>query len=265
MSDAPLRIVQISDIHLYGNKEKALLGVKTQESFDALIQQLKLDKKPPDLILLTGDLSQDGSEASYTYIANTMKTFPIPVYYVPGNHDNAQVMTHVYPRENITHHKHIVLAHWHIILLNSQKPGAVEGYLDRTELSFLQHCLQMYPEHYAIIAFHHHPILVGSTWLDKLGLINADDLWAILAHFPKVHSILFGHVHQEHTGKKNHINYFSAPSTCIQFKPNSPTFALDNLPPAYRWIELHPNGKLDTGIKRIPKYIGEFDANAKGY
>jgi len=264
MDAAPFRIVQISDIHLYGEQEKALLGVKTHDSFEAVIKLLKTDQKP-DLIILSGDLSQDGSKASYLKIAEKMKEFTLPIYYVPGNHDNPKTLSETYPLENITHHRHIVLKDWHLILLNSQKVGAVEGFLDHSQLNFLQHCLQMYPEHYAIVVFHHHPVPVGSAWLDKLNLTNADALWPILKSFSKMHTILFGHIHQEHSGKKDGIQYFAVPSTSIQFKVKSEKFALEKLPPGYRWVDLYSDGVLKTGVRRAAEYVGEFDENAKGY
>jgi Icc protein len=264
MDEAPLQIVQISDIHLFGDKEKSLLGVKTQDSFAEVINLVKSQHKP-DLILLSGDLAQDGSAAAYLRIAEMLHDFPIPIYYIPGNHDDSSVMMQIYPLGNLTHHRHIVLKNWHIILLDSHIPNKVEGFLAETQLMFLEHCLQMYPEHYAIIVFHHQPVPVGSTWLDNLGLKNADRLWASLANFPKIQTILFGHVHQQHEGKKNGIQYFSAPSTCIQFKRNSPEFALEELAPGFRWVELHADGKLMTGIKRLTHYVGTFDVTATGY
>ncbi|HSW93048.1 MAG TPA: 3',5'-cyclic-AMP phosphodiesterase [Gammaproteobacteria bacterium] len=264
MENDPFRIVQISDIHLFAEQEKVLLGVKTHDSFNAAIQLLKTDSTP-DLILLSGDLSQDGSDMSYIKVADKLKGFAIPTYYVPGNHDDPETLASIYPRETITHHRHIVLKNWHLILLNSQKVNAVEGFLDDAQLQFLQHCLEMFPEHHAIVVFHHQPVPVGSAWLDNIGLTNADALWSVLAHFPKMHTILFGHVHQEHAGEKNGIRYFSAPSTCIQFKRGSDVFALEKLPPGYRWIDLYSDGRLETGIRRAPGYVGEFDENAKGY
>lgn len=106
---------------------------------------------------------------------------------------------------------------------------------------------------------------VGVTWLDKLGLTNADELWLTLSQYPQVHTVLFGHVHQEHQGEKNGIHYYSTPSTCIQFKRNAVDFALEKLPPGYRWIDLYPNGDLKTGVYRVANYIGSFESEAKGY
>jgi Icc protein len=265
MQDAPVRIIQISDIHHFADKDKSLLGVNTHDSFNALLAMFKKDPVRPNFLLLTGDLSQDGSEASYITVADMIKEFPVPAYWIPGNHDDSKMMAHVYPRETISNHKHIVLEHWHLILLDSHKPGYVEGYLDPLQLKFMQHCLELYPEHNAIIVFHHQPISVDCTWLDKLGVTNADELWAILKHYPSAHTILFGHVHQQYEGEKNGIKYYSVPSTCIQFKTKSDQFALEELPPAYRWIDLYPHGELKTGVCRAPSYVGVFDANAKGY
>jgi Icc protein len=263
--DNKVRIVQISDLHLYADQQETLLGVNTYESFSAVLNLLKADPLPPDIILLSGDLTQDHSKMSYQYVVDAFKAFPAPVYYVPGNHDDKALMTQVLPSAAISNLKHIVLDHWQLILLDSLKFQAVEGYLDPAQLDFLTLCLKQYPAHRAIIVFHHHPIPVGAAWLDKLGLTNAAALWQTLASYPNAHTILFGHVHQEHAGTKQGINYYATPSTCIQFKRNSADFALEKLSPAYRWLDLHPNGNLTTGICRLPHYIGTFQTEAAGY
>jgi Icc protein len=265
MNEKPLRIVQISDIHLFLDKNMELLGVKTLQSFTELIQLIKSDPAPPDMIILSGDLSQDRTEESYRYVAEVFKPFSAPVYCIPGNHDDADIMKRVYPYETVSDLRNIVLDHWNIVLLNSQKRGAVEGYMDHGEFEFLKKSLTQHPDLPAIIMFHHHPVLVGSKWLDKLGLTNANEFWEIIANYPQVHTIFFGHVHQQIEGKKNGIPYYSVPSTCIQFKKHSDEFALDEVGPAYRWIDLYSKGKLKTGVKRLDHYVGFFDVNATGY
>ncbi|MCD6039662.1 MAG: cpdA 3 [Gammaproteobacteria bacterium] len=265
MIEKVARIVQISDMHLYANKESTLLGVNTYESFSVILNLVKSATSPPDLILLTGDLTQDHSEASYQHVVDAFKTASIPIYYVPGNHDDAKIMKRILPCAIFPTSKHIILDQWQLILLDSQKPQAVEGYLNRSELDFLETCLQQHPERHAIIVFHHQPIPVGATWLDKLGLTNAEELWAILQRYSHVHTILFGHVHQEHQGEKKGIKYFSTPSTCIQFKRNCVDFALEELPPGYRWVDLYPHGELKTAVCRAAHYVGKFDGEAKGY
>ena len=265
MGSTPLRIIQISDMHLMADTNGMLLSVKTQESFEAVVELIKQTENSLDLILLSGDLSQDGSEVAYKRISSLLKDFHVPVYFVPGNHDRLNLLSHVYPSDTISNNKHIILKDWHLILLNSQKPGSVEGYLDRSQLEYLKECMEACPDHHAIIVFHHQPVPVGSQWLDNVGLKNADEFWQFISSYPKINTVLFGHVHQEFERVINGIKCYAPPSTCIQFMRNQDKFGLENLPPGYRWVHLHQDGRVETGVRRVEKYIGVFEDKATGY
>lgn len=265
MNKKPLRIIQISDLHLFSDPGEALLGVKTQESLAGVLDLLRTTKEPIDLIILSGDLSQDGSPIAYQRLAEMFNPFNVPVYWVPGNHDDPDKMLEVYPRKTIANDKHIVLKNWQLILLDTHKPNAVEGFLNNKQLSFLKKCLTENPKQKAIIIFHHQPLPVGCKWLDRLGLTNAADFWNTVKSFPQVHTVLFGHVHQDFQKEVNGITCYAVPSTCIQFKGKQDTFELANLPPGYRWVHLFEDGHLETGVKRTENYIGVFELNAKGY
>ncbi len=266
MHNQPLKIIQISDIHLHSDVRGELLRVNTHDSYQAVLDLVRAKHaKDTDLIILSGDLTQDGSLEAYARVADLIEPFNIPVYCVPGNHDNPKMMKQVYPRGNVSNNKHIVLKNWQIILLDSHKPDAVEGYLDASELEYMQHCLQKHPDQHAIILFHHQPVPVGSRWLDKLWVTNADEFWAAIAKYPQIKTVLFGHVHQEFQQAVNGMTIYATPSTCIQFKPHQDRFGLDHLPPGYRWIHLFEDGHIETGVERIAEYIGVFDKDAKGY
>lgn len=264
MIKSSIRIIQLSDMHLFANPEDSLVGVNTYKSFKKIVDQIHKTGKV-DIILLSGDLAQDGSAEAYKHLAVLLNKLNAPTYYVPGNHDNLALMMQVYPLKHISNQRHIVLKNWQIILLDSQKPGAISGYLNQSQLEFLQQCLQKHPKHRAILLFHHQPIPVGSRWIDQLGLKNADDLWKMIAKNPIVHTILFGHVHQEFAQTVKGVECFATPSTCIQFKRHHDEFALDNLPPGYRWVNLYQDGHLETAVERLPKYVGIFMPDAKGY
>jgi Icc protein len=265
MGNGFLRILQVSDTHLFADRNKALLGVQPQKSFEGVLDLMRKESGKIDFIIHSGDLSQDYSEPAYIRIAEMLEEFKVPVYCVPGNHDDPKVMAAVYPHAAISNDRHIITKNWQIILLDSHKPGAVEGYLDHHQLNYLQHCLHTYPEHHAIALFHHQPVPVGSRWLDNLGLTNADEFWKIVYEFPRLKNVLFGHVHQEFEKVFNGIHCYSTPSTCFQFMRNQDRFGLENLPPGFRWINLHDDGRLETAVVRTDKYIGVFDEKATGY
>ncbi len=265
MRDGAHRILQISDIHLNADVNGELLGVKTQDSLQAVIQHIQKNQPNPDAIILSGDLSQDGSAASYERLAKMVNVLDVPIYFVPGNHDNPDNLRIVYPREKISDNRHLIFGDWQIILLDSQKPGSVEGHFRESELRFLRECLEKEPKRRAIIVFHHQPLKMDCKWLDNLGVTNAETFWQIVANYSNIHAIFFGHVHQESFHTVNNIPCYSLPSTCIQFKGLQSDFALENIPPGYRWINLHQDGRLETGVTRLTDYIGRFDETAKGY
>ncbi len=257
------RIAQISDTHLFSDKKAELLGVNTYESFKTIAEMAVLDK--PDLILMTGDLAQDCTEAAYIHLADEMNRFQIPVYCLPGNHDDPQMMREVFPREMVSIQKHILKDNWQIILLDSHLHKKVEGVLSDAEFDFMEECLQTYPLHHSLIAFHHQPLPSGSAWLDKIGLKNADIFLKKLQNYLNVKIVMYGHVHQQLENFRNEIGFYSAPATCIQFKPKREDFALDDLPQGYRIMDFYSDGRVKTEVKRVKHYIGHFLQHAKGY
>jgi Icc protein len=265
MGQIELKIIQISDTHVFADQSQSLLGVPTQQSFEAVLKHIREANHSIDFIIHSGDISQDYSEVSYMRVADMLSTFNVPVYCVPGNHDDSNKMAKVYPREKMSTDKQILSKHWQLILLDSHQNGMVKGYLDQSQLTYLEHCLQQYPQHHAIIIFHHHPLPVGSEWLDNLWLTNAPDFWQLISRYPQVNTVLFGHVHQQFEQSHQGIACYSTPSTCIQFKRKQDHFGLENLNQGYRWIHLFDDGHLETAVVRLPHYIGEFDDKAKGY
>ncbi|MBA3661759.1 MAG: 3',5'-cyclic-AMP phosphodiesterase [Gammaproteobacteria bacterium] len=260
-----LKIIQLTDMHIFHDANKELLGVNTHLSFQAVLSLMFNQEENIDAIFLSGDLTQDGASTSYFKLASMLAFLKMPIYVMPGNHDNEKNLLSTYPIGPIKTDRQVFFNKWQIITLNSQKPGAVEGFIDEEELTYLDQALKDYPDHHAIVMLHHQPVDVGSRWLDRLGVRNKPAFWDIIKRYPHLKLVLFGHVHQVFEQKENGIWCYSTPSTCIQFKPKERDFALDFLPPGYRWIDLNDDGTWETGVKRCAQYIGRFDADAKGY
>lgn len=262
---APLRILQLSDPHVFSNPTAELVGVNTQTSLQRVVEYLIREHERFDLALLTGDLSHDYQARSYEVIAEILAPLHIPAYCLPGNHDDFALMQQVYPLHTLSYRPHILLRDWQIIMLNSAQPKRVEGYLAESELAFLRDCLQSYPDHFAIIALHHQPVPVGSAWIDRVGLTNPQAFWDVLRDFPHVRLVAFGHVHQAFQEEVQRIRCCSAPSTSIQFYPDSNDFRLQGIPQGFRWYELNADGTFDTAVVRLPQYVGQFVPAAGGY
>lgn len=261
----PVRILQITDFHIRGQSDETLLGVNTQRSFEATLAAALAEGPPPDIALLTGDLAQDASAATYERLKKSLASLPCPAYCLPGNHDDADLMAHHLAHPPIHYQPQLVLGNWQIICLDSTLPHSPYGRLAEAQLAFLTRYLTNAPDLYALIALHHHPIPSGSAWMDTMQLENAQVFMELLAGHPNVRGVVFGHVHQTLESKIQGLTLLGTPSTCFQFKPLQEQFALDAAPPGYRWIELHTNGHITSEVRRLTFLPEGLDVESVGY
>jgi Icc protein len=264
---AVIRIVQITDFHLLAKEHSRMLGVDTQASLEAVLQTVCEFREPPDVFLLTGDLVQDPEPATYRRLHRLLSELPAPVYCLPGNHDDVGLMAEALADGHfIFMQPRIALAGWDIICLNSTIANDPCGHLSDDELDLLDRLLlQIPPENHVLVSFHHSPVLTGSRWLDTMVLDNAGDLFERLERYPNVRGIIMGHVHQHLDVRRGSLRLLACPSTCFQFKPHSRDFALDPLPQGYRWLELHPDGHVETGVERLVAVPSGLDLASGGY
>ena len=264
----PMKIIQLTDLHLYADPIKGkLLGMNTAESFQAVLSLLKT---PPDMILLTGDLSQDETRAAYQYIIQSLKNFTCPIYWIPGNHDNPALMAEVFLQYadiiNIYAYKSILIDNWHLILLDTHYAQHVEGLLSEESLNQLDALLTTYADKNTLIFMHHPPVSINCAWIDKLALVNTQAFGEIIDKHTHIKAIFCGHVHQEYKAFYKKIPVYTSPSTCIQFKPETSEFTLDTLKPGYRWIELSTtDAHFQTSIERAEEFEYLIDPYSKGY
>ena len=261
----PIRVVQISDSHLFKERDGKLLGMDTEFSLSKVIEIVRNEQPNPDLFLATGDLSQDGSQAAYERFEEVMDSFNKPVYWLPGNHDKIPSMKAAMKDPTCLSPCNIDIAQWRIIMLDSSVPGEVHGLLAADQLSFLENSLKEAADKHVMVCLHHHPVPYQSEWLDSGSLKNPDALFAVLDKFSHVRALVWGHVHQVLDEQRNGVNLYSLPSTCVQFKPRSEDFAVADKNPGYRWFDLYPDGSITTEVSRVVGVEFEVDYTIKGY
>jgi Icc protein len=253
-SDLPagsLRILQISDTHLFGELDGSLAGMNTENSLQQVLQLVHDAVLPVDLVLATGDLVHDVSETGYRRFQNYLMELDAPVYYLPGNHDDLAAMDRYLANDRISMPSAGKQGDWVFVMLDSSIPNSAKGHLAESELEKLETALQSHPDAHIVVCLHHQPLPVGSAWLDTMELNNGDDFFSILDRHSNVRAVIWGHIHQVFEGERNGVQLLGVPSTCIQFTPNHDAFQIDTTPPGIRWLALLPNGEIRTGVERI--------------
>lgn len=253
-------IAQLTDTHIFGDVEQSLLGIQTEASFQEVLGEIKRNLPQLDILLLTGDLSQDGSANSYDRLRISLDVFGVPAYCLAGNHDDLPIMQAQLPSEYVHLSRLLDIGKWKILLLNSVVVGAVYGFLADSELLWLEENLKANRDCPTLIAFHHPAVPINSSWMDDISLKNQEEFWTICDRYPQIEVVLNGHAHQAfdqiHETPHNSVRCLVTPSTCIQFEPQNHKFQIDSQPPGFRHLRLYEDGSIETEVYRLK--VGRF-------
>ncbi|WP_189467557.1 phosphodiesterase [Litchfieldella qijiaojingensis] len=242
-----MRLIQITDCHLHADPEaRSRVGVPLRQ-LQAVVAHAQ--RQRPDVVLVTGDVSEDETPASYRHAVETFASMECPWFWLPGNHDHPQFMAE--QREILDD---IDLGDWRLLVLDTQVNGQPHGELGQAQLQTLAGRLEE-DERPTLLAMHHPPLEIGSAWMDAIGLHDREALWQTLAAYRQVRAIVCGHIHQafasHYSLEDGEIAVYGTPSSSDQFLGGSPEFAIDEASrPGYRIIDLQGQ-KLTTWVERV--------------
>jgi Icc protein len=193
-------IAHISDSHINLGDGSADSQDRITICLQRAVDHLMRLPAPPDVVLITGDCVDGGSMPEYRRFQALIGRLTMPVYLVPGNHDNREHLLALFGQQGSAplagFAQYVVdSGPVRLIALDTNVPQKGEGYLCDRRLGWLEQRLAEAPERPTLIFMHHPPFLTGIAPLDTIGLINADMLGAVIARHPQVERIVAGHVH----------------------------------------------------------------------
>ncbi|MDG6401773.1 metallophosphoesterase, partial [Pseudomonas quasicaspiana] len=128
MPNAPVNdsvlLVQLSDSHLFANADDTLLGMCTRDSLQKVIELVLAEQPQVDLVVASGDVSQDGSVESYEAFRRLSGDIDAPKRWFPGNHDESREMLQAAQQSDLLDPV-IDIGNWRVTLLDSSVPGSV--------------------------------------------------------------------------------------------------------------------------------------------
>lgn len=243
----PFVIAQISDCHLFADVKEQHYGANVYHNLIGTLTHLK-HCSDVDVIIFTGDLTQDHSNDSYQRFVDAVQVcqIDIPFYYLPGNHDEVEKLNEYLVGYPFDKNKVIENNDWQVILLNSKSDNP-SGHVSSNTLQWLQQTIDLNKKQ--LLMMHHHPIDVG-YFIDRHGLINQGEFWQELAKMPSIKAIACGHIHQALDllpEKTQHaIPVYTCPATSIQFDVEMDTVSDNGQGPGYRLFTLAHTGELSS-------------------
>lgn len=211
-----MRILHLSDTHLTasGLDED---GVDSAASLNQLLHDLRF---LPDigLIVVSGDVSDDGSVAGYAAVRERVGRFAaerqLPQVYCVGNHDDRAAFAQVLGTGHLdaagrdvgqlavadTRAAMSEVTGLRVITLDSLVPGSAHGLIGDAQLAWLASVLAEPAPSGSVVVLHHPPIAPGSVpWLRPAALRNTEALGDVLAG-TDVRAVLCGHFHLQLAG-----------------------------------------------------------------
>jgi len=194
----------LTDLHLVDQEDQLVNGRSPFAKLSALLARLHAVEVKPAFILITGDLVNNGQPEEYRQfcrILPRLAEFDVPVLMALGNHDERPPFRQVVLQEDASTEPYYyskVIDGLNLLILDSHVPGQVHGYIDETQLAWLDTELAKPMPRGHLIALHHPPVPVTVKRLDRIGLTNADALAAIVRRHEHVLGVLSGHIHYSH-------------------------------------------------------------------
>lgn len=216
----PLRILHLSDTHLFGDGALHYGVVDTTAALDRVLARAG-ELKRLDLVVCSGDLSDDGSPASYRLLRERIDAFAgargAQVAYVMGNHDGRDGFEEVLgSRIGLTE-----VRGFRLIRLDTSVPGYGSGRLDEARLAWLREQLAEPAPNGTIVALHHAPTPASSALLRALELRDPRALLDVCA-LGDVRLILGGHYHHARVAIERGLPIAIAPGIANTSDPLAP-------------------------------------------
>ena len=194
-------IAQISDTHLAGWGKKTFGIAPMAENLARCVEHINNLNPQPDVVLVTGDISNNGLKEEYERAANILNRLHYPFYVIPGNHDDRSTLMSVFdqracPSKSDKFLNYVIEGYdIRLITVDSTIPDAPGGEICEERATWLDERLNEAETQPTIIFMHHPPVNFGVAETDIDGFIGAERLATIVEKHANIERILCGHIH----------------------------------------------------------------------
>jgi Icc protein len=232
------QVVQITDCHLLATPDALYQGIRPYQYLQRLLDALRAQAP---LLVLTGDLTEDHSPASYGLLQQLLAGWPAPVFLLPGNHDERTALDKLSRVKPCRPERRLQLPGWQLWLLDS-KGDTPAGSFPAERLAELEQWLGETSNQPIFWFCHHHLLPIGS-FIDRFDQQDKAGLLALLEREPRLRGLAHGHCHHAYQIIQEKFVQVGCPASSVQFLQTPDWQTEDQGPRACRWT-FHPNGEL---------------------
>ena len=200
-------IAHISDLHVSKSDFD-------EEMFMTAVTQI--NNMQPDMIILTGDLTNNGYYTEFEQVKRYLAMFEAPLFAIPGNHDARNLGYQTF--EELIGERSWKLTmddQVTVIGLDSSSPDESKGHVGTPQHMWLEHQLDecVINDNFSIVSLHHHVVSIPQTGRERNVLSDAGDILKTLTTH-EVDLVLSGHKHVPNIWRINNTLIVNAGSLC---------------------------------------------------
>lgn len=271
-------LVQLTDLHIREPGRLAYGRIDTAPYLQQAVQSVLALPQQPDAVVITGDLTDFGRAAEYEQLARLLAPLAMPVYLMPGNHDDRDQLRRSFPGHAYLGtgddtagfiQYSVRIGALRLLTLDTCVPGASHGTLCDKRLGWLEAQLDACSGEPVVVAMHHPPFTTLIGHMDEIGLLQgADALEALVARHPNVERVICGHLHRaidvRFGGTIASTSPAPAHQVCLDLAPGAAS-AWTLEPPGFRVHAWSPrSGRLVTHLAASGRFEGPFPFHDNG-
>lgn len=259
-------IAHLSDPHIRPTGSLYKDVVDANAALAAAVAQVNALDPLPDLVLLSGDVTEEGLPEEYAAARRILDALRPPLLAIPGNHDRREGFRAAFahlpdlPAEGPLHVAHGGHGPVRILGLDVTVPGRHHGAVEETHLAWLDAALAAEPHRPTLLMLHHQPFRCGVPYLDTYRCFGAEALDAVVARHAQVERVLCGHVHRLMQRRFGGTLLTTAPSTAtaIALRPWPEAEPASHLEPPGFLLHHWQDGALLTHHVPVGRFPGPF-------
>ena len=218
-----MKFIHLSDTHLLPPGQK-VFEIDPGAYLESCLDSIRENHPDAELVVMGGDLTYDGQKEAYQALAQSLEGFPLPVLFIPGNHDDRETMAAILPgvvrdESGFLHQVRQTRAGAFILLDTQSGPHRSKnhhGLLCPARREWLAARLEENRDRPVYLFMHHPPFATGMAFMDQTRLRQPEKLAGLLAAHPDVRHLFIGHLHRRICGSWKGIPFSVPGSTSFQ-------------------------------------------------
>ncbi len=228
----PVRLIHLADVSFQ---------TEHQDNLQRALDEVQLSESRFDALVVTGDIAARADKSTYQAFTNVITDEGVPVYGLPGNHDNARLFQDVVEGDNLHLENVIEIGGWNILFLD-RILGAGLKHVTVDHMEKIAALLDSKPDTPVLVFSRYYKI--EETDAENVSMESLRELKLVLellSSRPQVKALVCAHAYVScFEDSISGLTLLATPTACSDSR-----LADDS---GYRRLDLYPDGTLISNV-----------------